>query len=426
MAKARSLASLHLSKNHLTTLPPLLLTHNAMLTTFAVAKNSVQDVPSGFFAKQTELRVLSLVGNQLTRLPPDLSSVGKTLFYLSVGYNQITELPPDSFRGMRDLGWLDISQNPLSSTLPDRLFDDLPALRALILDRLPLTTLTAAALAGLNKLVVLSLQQCWQLTEIPSGLLANCPQLVWLEINGAKGLTQLPMDLLQATPNLTTLNISDNALDGDYSSLLAPLTKLTSFNGSFNPKMRLDTYDWHTSSMKTLGLSDTAVRPLSIMCRKDISLQMASMRQANPEDLRAILAGCILKARVLDLSRNEALNNITLLQESLSPFFVTLTQSPDDTEGNFAIPAFQMQGSPVQCTLEASFRGRPIPTSLLNPVLNSYLSQDSIELPALEYRCACSPGYVSSKSGVCFLIWTKGRIAGVALGAIVLAAVIVA
>ena len=126
-----NIASLDLSQNNLTNLPPTLFA-GLNLQKLDLSNNVLPTLPVGLFAGIYNLETLLINQSQLNTLPVGLFTDLNNLQELNLSSNQLTSLPPTLLNGLHNLKKLDLSENELTS-LPPTLFAGLDNLQQLYL-----------------------------------------------------------------------------------------------------------------------------------------------------------------------------------------------------------------------------------------------------------------------------------------------------
>ena len=112
----------HLSMDHFIVTDPGLVVHQAKsLKTLGLRFDQITTIPKLAFSGLSKLETLYLEGNELTELPQEAFSGLSNLKILNLMYNKLTELPKDIFSGLSNLKMLDLHGNHLKK-------DDIPGL----------------------------------------------------------------------------------------------------------------------------------------------------------------------------------------------------------------------------------------------------------------------------------------------------------
>ena len=165
-----------------------------------VTDSRVSEIEPGAFRQLSGVKLLNLDGNQLRGVPVvAFSGLGPTLTHLMMNRNPLTALTADIFLPLPNLARLEL-KNCAIETLPVGLFAGLSKLQALELDGNALRTFEPAVFAPLKG-------------------------LQYLYLIGNK-LEQLPSKAFAGLQNLQTLRLADNKLTTLPSTLFAPLASL--------------------------------------------------------------------------------------------------------------------------------------------------------------------------------------------------------
>jgi len=178
---------LDLSYNQLAHLPARMLTSLTQLEELHVQGNNLLNIQDGSLDGLTSLRMLNLAGNRLSLLPPALLKSTPQLVEFYASANGLSVLAPGLFRNLTELLVLDLSDNQLASS-----------------------ALPPAALAGLQRLAVLSLHNN-RIQRLDASLLSDLGNLQILRLDGNM-LDTLPAGMLAAQRHLHTLILSRNRL----------------------------------------------------------------------------------------------------------------------------------------------------------------------------------------------------------------------
>ena len=253
------------------------------------------------------LRLLRLRHNHLSYLP---DTIGQLINVqgLNLSENKLSRLP-ESILGLSNLEWLNVTSNPLSS-LPDAI-GNLHNLELLVLCNTQLSSLPDA-IGRLLNLQSLNLSSN-QLSSVPPkiGQLSNLQQLDL----GGNQLSSLPPEIGQLS-NLQQLDLWNNQL----SSVLPEIGTLTNLKqldlrnnqlNTFPPQVR------ELPQLETLNLYNCGIRTLPDWIQALPNLKSLDLR-ANPLPIPPELLG-----------QKEWFRNPGDLQEILSFYFQTQTQTPD-------------------------------------------------------------------------------------------------
>ena len=146
----------------------------------------IKSFNAGDFSGLSALKLLKLGDNQLTGIPEGLFDDLPALQYLYLNKNGLTELHGDLFKGLSRLEILYLYDNSLAALPPD-LFEDLTSLKQLNLTDNNLETLPDDVFNPLVKLEILRLG--WnELTILPDQLFERLTNLKYLNVIGNPGL----------------------------------------------------------------------------------------------------------------------------------------------------------------------------------------------------------------------------------------------
>ena len=149
--QAKSLKSLNLVANKLTTIPKEAFSGLSKLETLDLGGNQIPELPKEAFSGLSKLEKLYLQSNKLTTIPNEIFTALPKLELLSLGYNKLTELPQEVFSGLSNLRTLHLYGNQLTE-LPKEVFSGLSHLEDLNLMENELTKLPKEVFGGLSKL----------------------------------------------------------------------------------------------------------------------------------------------------------------------------------------------------------------------------------------------------------------------------------
>lgn len=153
----RSITSIILSNNQLTTLPERIFAGLSNLEILYLDHNPLRQLRAGVFDDLTSLKTLSLNYNDLTTLPEGIFSRLSNLEKLSLSNNHGLQLRAGMFDELTHLKTLSLNHNDLT-TLPEGIFSRLRNLEELNLIGNRLTTLPEGIFSGLRNLKELTLQ----------------------------------------------------------------------------------------------------------------------------------------------------------------------------------------------------------------------------------------------------------------------------
>ncbi len=110
----KTVQSLSLADNQLTTIQPNAFAGLPNLTTLKLAKNQLSTIPINAFAGLTNLTMLNLSSNQLKDIQPNAFAGLTNLTHLSLRYNQLKDIQPNAFAGLTNLRELNLANNQLN------------------------------------------------------------------------------------------------------------------------------------------------------------------------------------------------------------------------------------------------------------------------------------------------------------------------
>ena len=147
----------HLTLDHfIVTDPGLVVHHSKSLKSLSLQHNQITTLPNKVFSGLFNLKRLDLENNKLTELPQEVFSGLSKLEILSLQYNKLTELPKKVFSGLFNLETLNLGANHIT-TLPKEVFSGLSKLKAVYLMENKLTELPKEVFSGLSNLKKLNL-----------------------------------------------------------------------------------------------------------------------------------------------------------------------------------------------------------------------------------------------------------------------------
>ena len=148
---SKSLKSLWLANNQITTIPNKVFSGLSKLKTLDLRGNQISTLSKEAFSGLSKLETLDLYGNQLTELPKEVFSGLSNLKTLRLDHNKLTELPKEVFSGLSKLETLNLVENKLTE-LPKEVFSGLSNLKELYLAGNWLTELPKEVFSGLSNL----------------------------------------------------------------------------------------------------------------------------------------------------------------------------------------------------------------------------------------------------------------------------------
>lgn len=409
-AASRSVLLLELTSNRLQSFSSDVFGSDCTIVELLLADNLLTAVDRSFFQGLELVASIDLSNNSIQHVADDTF---KDLIYLSLlrlDGNVISELSPQVFENVPSLVEVELDHNRLTQ-LPTFAFQ--PLLASLSVSNNMLTSASRESLKNLTSLGFLNLANN-RISSIDADALDTLHRLAYLSFNG-NSLTTLPEKLLQHNSQIGFLDVSDNLLQGDYARHLSPVwLSLQSLNLSHNPGLTVDNnINWR--QLLIADVSSTSVSLDPTMCAENSTVVMRGMLNATNEDFVNMIQTCLTKVDLLDVSLNDALANLSLIQEALALYEVYLPVAKDDNDGQqLRSSTLQLQQTATECVLRQDFGYRPAPYSLFS-------HEDLTRLPLLRYFCQCSTGYSLGADGSCYFVWSLGRIAGLACGVLVAA-----
>ncbi|XP_033327169.2 uncharacterized protein LOC117220870 [Megalopta genalis] len=341
LSRLPSLRHLHVEFNRIAALSTELIKATAAgLTTLALTRNLVREIPADSFREFDNLADVRLSGNLLSTISSStfaglentlerldvsrnrLAAIGEfhleNLLSLNLAGNQLTKIPPETFARLHRLEYLNLSSNPLYGGFPpvfpssvanlDVSRTDLKILPSILLSNL--ASLERIAMAGnsLERIEAGTFRQHRNLSRIDlsenridrieDAAFAGLSSLRELDLRGNR-LTLFTGEYFDTGTGLAILDLSDNRIDR-----LSP----TAF--AIHPRLRqLD-----LSGNRLAQFPGEYARPLQFLQKLDLS---ENRLQRVPE----FAFSRIPRLRVLDLAENEiesvdelAFHNSTQLQ----------------------------------------------------------------------------------------------------------------
>ena len=248
-----SLETLDLENNHLAKLPDRVFRNLSSLETLRLGFNQFTTVPKKVFRDLSSLKMLRLRVNKLTMLPEKVFQDLSSLKSLDLNYNQITKVPEDVFRNLSSLETLDLENNHLAK-LPDRAFRNLSSLETLGLCYNQITTVPKKVFRDLSSLKMLGL--CVnKLTMLPEKVFQGLSSLKSLDLNGNQ-ITKVPEDVFRNLSSLETLGLCYNQITTLPEKVFHGLSSLQTLELNENQITTLPERVFRDlSSLKMLGLS---------------------------------------------------------------------------------------------------------------------------------------------------------------------------
>ncbi|XP_062379437.1 leucine-rich repeat and immunoglobulin-like domain-containing nogo receptor-interacting protein 3 [Sardina pilchardus] len=341
---------LDLSKNRLRSLAPQNFSQLQQLEDLDLSANLLASVEPGSFRAQPRLRTLILRGNQLTLLPRGaLFGLGE-LRALDLSQNKLVVLLDGAFEEQRRLETLELSDNELVFVAP-RAFAGLLSLRQLALERCKLSAVPGQALAQLRALETLRLSQLANVAEVPPHAFRNMPRLRHLTLERLPLLEALPSPAFLGL-NLTTLAVTQTNLSAVPA--LGHLRHLALLNlshsrvrvlraGGLRGLARLEELHLRSAALERVEpdafLGAPSLRLLDVSSNRLATLERSAFPEGHDLSLRALRIGrnplvCDCRLRWL-LQRAPPLLHAPATTDKRSP----ATTTPDDAPPECAAPA---------------------------------------------------------------------------------------
>lgn len=417
-----SLEELYFNNNPITAIPPHAFASHPKLTWLCFSGNNLRQLPegqrygvsgssvllpadtsapgvrAGLFEGLSELIWLQFSHNSLDRLDSALLTPLKELRSLSFAGNDVTHIPSGFLSSQTQLTYLSMFDNEI-------------------------TELTTSMLAPLTQLAILSCGNN-RITRFDVDMFAAHSAITYLSLGG-NNVKSIPEGIFKPLSNLTVLDVDEMGLTGDFSPHLAHMQHLSSLDVSWNTGLTLESRPWRQASYAFFDASGTSVVPDPMMCLPGCAVGLKAMINATASQLQSVITRCLRHSLMIEVSQNLALNNITLIRETVQSFTIILPISTDDVNGNRNNAILQMKDSPIVCQYKYIFSDRPLPASISDPTVFSRAFAVVRELPALHYDCRCSPGYHETSAGLCVEFWTTARLVGVTLGCAAVAIAVV-
>eukprot|EP00730_Choanoeca_flexa_P001059 TRINITY_DN10464_c0_g1_i1.p1 TRINITY_DN10464_c0_g1~~TRINITY_DN10464_c0_g1_i1.p1 ORF type:complete len:1167 (+),score=185.02 TRINITY_DN10464_c0_g1_i1:1670-5170(+) len=435
------LVQLSVTKNIINSLSPNFAAGLSRLQLLDLANNQLKE--ASFVAQLPALTALDLSCNKLTAVPSKLMRAVPKLEALDISINQLQAVSLDCSSLTTNLLNLNLAQNPLQSV--QGVMDGCLALRRVNVSHLPHVHLQLDTIEHLRNLthfdalgtLIAPAAAGWLFAQSSLSALLLGPglctdddvldvttpaNLLYLEIKGSScrsiRIRSTSLANLQITFNPNLESVSVNGLARIDSVSLAHNPRLTAWQGP-----PCDTFDMSMSQLPY-------TRDLCVTHGQS-SLEAVGMLAPRSYELHVneLMEQCWLPLSRLDLSNNNWLNNLNLLQKAVGrPFLVTsedwaCKQFSHDSEclevtGNITV--LGLNNLPVQCRLQMD-------RELL---YHSPLQPDSTLTPVYQYDCQCSPGYQQDKNGICKAIQpflaTSGGVATVVICTLIGSLLIVA
>ncbi|KAK1436461.1 hypothetical protein QVD17_02241 [Tagetes erecta] len=234
VCQIETLQSLDLSNNHLTSIPPPLLSSCTALKVLNFSNNKLTGLLPGFDTGLRSLEVLDLSRNSFDSVSIDSQfeslhnlkslnisynsftgpvpvKLGESMLLqeLQISMNSFTGVIPDRIIEYRNLSVLDLSYNRLTGSIPAGI-GQLSSLEQLVLSANNLTGAIPLSIARMPALKRFSANQNGFTGPIPDGITSHVRNLD-LSYNNLNG--SIASDLL-LQPNLLTVDLSSNNLEG--------------------------------------------------------------------------------------------------------------------------------------------------------------------------------------------------------------------
>lgn len=410
---SRRLQILAMTDNLFTVLHREVFAALTLLESLELANNRLTALTTGLLDSLTNLQKFTAGLNSITELHPEFFSGCPALSYVSLRDNLLTILPYGVFDSLTRLALLSLSDNQLSE-FPGGFFDKMSHLSWLAIGGNNLQTLPAATMAPLVNLTWLSFDRN-KLTALDSDVFQSLTNLQSLELN-ANSIVSFPRGLFDSLTQLTYLSFGENSISSVDLETAAPLIRLQTLNASWNPSLQKCGFDW--TSLTFIDVSGTNVNLVPEMCGLDNTIVATRMNSFKKTDaaLANFATTCLVKAKVVDLSDNPQLLNLTSVQAVLKQFVLEIPTSALDGRANFMqthVPVLQMRKSPVECQLVMASSLRIFTESADFPIYAM--------MPALKYQCQCGVDYYESDVGECLLVpeyWGPARLVGLILGSV--------
>ncbi|KAK7101907.1 uncharacterized protein [Littorina saxatilis] len=191
------------------TLPPGLFNQLANLETLQLKE--IGNFPQvGFLVDVVNLRMLVITGSKLTSIPASWFKELYSLKTLKLSGDQLEELDENVFKGLLNLKELDLSYNNLKRVTGKLLEPLSQSLETLVLNNNFLTEISDDCMNGLRSLRFLDISEN-RLTNVYEESFVGMAFLSNLNINNNR-LTSLPRNLFQDQMQLETLSVADNYL----------------------------------------------------------------------------------------------------------------------------------------------------------------------------------------------------------------------
>lgn len=246
-----SLDSLDLSFNSIQVIDGEVFIHMPNLTQLNLGNNQIRELNSSAFSGLGSLEVLRLDNNRIESVAEEVWESLSNLRYLHLAHNQILELNP---RPLNTLHILDVSFNPrfnytnlilpssirslnLTQTglqlIPTPLFQFLPSLEILVLNKNNLTSISRNAFKGLKRLKILEIMENKMLERIDGSAFQDTRSLTSINISHNQDLYHLDPEIVSHLENLVDLNLERNR----FYNLNLDLGEQVSLVGDGNPWM---------------------------------------------------------------------------------------------------------------------------------------------------------------------------------------------
>ena len=175
-----------------------------------LSENNIYDIHQLAFKPLTLLQTLDLYDNSLRQLNDGMFRHLRSLRKLDLGKSKLISISsPNVFRGLGNLTWLGLGDNTKVSTLPRGMCLELSALKTLTLEGCDLQSLTADMFYGCKTLEQLYLQKTGLRNTLPLQMFNNIPNLVELRID-RNHLMSLHESILSSMKRLDKVFLQNN------------------------------------------------------------------------------------------------------------------------------------------------------------------------------------------------------------------------
>ncbi|EGD77310.1 TKL protein kinase [Salpingoeca rosetta] len=449
---------LSLSLNRLTSLPPALFNACTNLRLLTMHENELTSLPPNIFQAATSIQFLYLTSNRLRNLSPvhfagmstlqvlDLENNHLQSFHaeipslttLTLNHNPLTSLPAtlavsSKLRELRlsrhRITAFDLTFAFRSTQLRDLQLDAAPDVHSVgTVDAAhpPPQTQAAKDLRSLSLLNVDVRDVLQYLQELPP-LHLNTVRLGWPTADaGSLPLQQICHLLAEDVHEFALVNTRHAEIhlcpDKSFSTVFvqdnAFLNKISVANGLRNLNAsgcrQLSALD--VPFVDVLDVSETSVHPSAGLCtrwgRRTLFARHARRDSLTLDEVLPALQRCVRTVNVLDLAHSAWLDHPGKLNNALGETVALsdkrlATLGFDPIHSRAAPPLLQVQGTPVECSLQLrsdTFRLQDNPTDLLAEVVYTF-------------HCTCARGFKLTSGGRCVV--DNPDIAGIAVGSVI-------